>query len=375
MSLAPSSRACVPAAGLLIALLAAPAAAQPDSELTGGTGTIYVGGYPNRIFVIDEATEQVVDDITMQLDGPPNGMQMSEDRSRLYMRDRTFEQIEIFDVATRRTIDTLMLSDGNSRVRIRSFRAAPDHASIVLLTDTATKLADRFEIPPRQLVQVDLATKEVVQEVPWPDGREQIRVNMLFSPDGDLLYLFGDEIVVLETGEFTEVERWELSQATDDGLGRFNFGFRFDPNEEPGYYTNIFRVRDPVQNRTLMGIARINLAEHDLDFYTLGPSQSLQSFALAPGRQKAYAMMNGDATNSSQIGHYEFWTFDLAGRRLENRQVFEGRPRMAVTPSTNGQLLYVHQAGATIDLYEAATYRYLRTIDLAGDMTQMFVVP
>ena len=61
--------------------------------------------------------------------------------------------------------------------------------------------------------------------------------------------------------------------------------------------------------------------------------------------------------------------------RLENRQVVEGRPRMSLRPSTNGQILYIHQAGNTIDLYEAATYRYLRTITLDGDMSQMFVVP
>ena len=47
---------------------------------------------------------------------------------------------------------------------------------------------------------------------------------------------------------------------------------------------------------------------------------------------------------------------------------------MAFNPSTNGQLLYVHQAGATIDIYEAATYRYLRSIQLAGDMTNVLVV-
>lgn len=353
-------------------LLAGPAStvtfAQPGEPVSGGNGTFYVGGYPSRVFVVDEATEQLVADVPMQLDGPPNGMAMSPDRTRIYMRDRTLEQIEIWDVATRQTIDTVSLSEGNTTARIRSFRAAPDHGSIILLTDTATKLADRFEIPPRQLVQVDLASKEVVREIPWPEGRERIGVNMLFSPDGDLLYLFGDEIVVLETDEFTEVDRWELSQMVDEGLGRFNFGFRLDPNDEPGYHTNLFRVRDPVQNRTLMGIARINLAEREVDFYTLGPSQSLGSFALAPGGEKAYAI-------SSQIGHYEFWTFDLVGRRLENRQVIEGRPRMSVTPSTNGQLLYVHQAGPTIDLYDAATYEYLRTIDLPGDMQQLFLIP
>ena len=289
-----------------IVALAGAAAAQTAQDLTGGNGTIYVGGYPGRIFVIDEATEQVVDDIQMTLDGPPSNLTLSEDGTRFYMRDRSLEQIEIIDVATRRTIDTLTLSEGDTKVRIRTFRAAPDHSSIILLTDTATKLIDRFEIEPRKLLQVDLATHEVLREVPWPDGEERTSVSMLFSPAGDLLYLFGGEIVVLETTEFEEVERWELSQLDEGGLGRFNFGFRYDPNEEPGYFSGIFRVQDPVQDRRLMGIARINLAERDIDFYTLGPSESVGSFSLAPGRQKAYGLL-------SRIGHYEFWTFDLAG--------------------------------------------------------------
>ena len=69
---------------------------------------------------------------------------------------------------------------------------------------------------------------------------------------------------------------------------------------------------------------------------------------MAPGREKAYPVL-------SRIGHYEFWTFDLVRRRVENRQVIEGRPRMGLSTSTSGQLLYVHQVDATIDLYEAAT--------------------
>ena len=92
-------------------------------------------------------------------------------------------------------------------MRIRTFRAAPDNSSIILLTDTATKLIDRFEIEPRTLVQVDLETHEVMREIPWPDGEERTGVSMLFSPAGDLLYLFGGEIVVLETSDFEEVER------------------------------------------------------------------------------------------------------------------------------------------------------------------------
>jgi hypothetical protein len=42
--------------------------------------------------------------------------------------------------------------------------------------------------------------------------------------------------------------------------------------------------------------------------------------------------------------------------------------------SSNGQLLYVFNAGNTIDVYDAATYRYLRTIELDADTTTSMVV-
>ena len=44
--------------------------------------------------------------------------------------------------------------------------------------------------------------------------------------------------------------------------------------------------------------------------------------------------------------------------------------------SSNGRVIYVYVAGETIDLYEAATYKYLRTIHMGADQTtQLFVVP
>ncbi len=352
----------------ILGLLSGSALAQPAGGLTGGDGTFYVGAFPNRIYVIDEATEQVVDTIEMTLGGPPNDMRMSADGSRMYMRDRTFEHIEVIDLETRSTIDTFTLSEGATKVRIRSLVVSPDDAYAVLLADTAVKHIDRWEIAPRRLLQVDLASHEIMREIPWPDGEERTGASMMFSPDGGVLYLFGGEIIALDTGSFEVVDRWELSSVEAPDLERFSFGFGVDRNEEPGYFTNLFRVSDPVQNRRLMGIARINLAERDVDFYTLGPDEPLSSFSLAPDRRKAYAVLK-------RIGHYEIWTFDLEGRRVERREVFEGRPRMSLAVSTNGQLLYVHQAGATIDLHEASTYRYLRTIDLGGDMTNLFLVP
>ena len=39
-------------------------------------------------------------------------------------------------------------------------------------------------------------------------------------------------------------------------------------------------------------------------------------------------------------------------------------------------MLYIYVAGNTIDLYDAETYQYLRTITLDGDQTtELFVLP
>jgi hypothetical protein len=105
-----------------------------------------------------------------------------------------------------------------------------------------------------------------------------------------------------------------------------------------------------------------------IDFRPLGPAEQV-SFAQAPDRKKAYGIR-------SDIGRYEFWTFDLEKPSVVSRQEFKGRPRMSPRVSSNGRIIYVYVAGETIDLYEAATYKYLRTIHMGADQTtELFVVP
>ena len=50
----------------VVGLLIAPLAPAQSTGLVGGTGTIYVGAFPDRIYAIDEATDQV-DTITTTL--------------------------------------------------------------------------------------------------------------------------------------------------------------------------------------------------------------------------------------------------------------------------------------------------------------------
>ena len=346
-------------------------AAQRPPHPTGGNGTLYIGGYPNVIWIIDEATERTAGTIQVR-SGIPRRMGLSRDLKRFYIIDATAENIEIIDIASRTTIDTFKLTEGNARVRIATLEPDPTHRYAIMLTRTAMKQRDRVEIGPSTLQQYDLKEHRVTRTIPWPDGQEQDNANLMFSPDGGLLYLLGNDIRIFETERFTEVDKWDLSNL-EEGLGQVSMAFGgfagLDTvNDEPGYLTTTLTVEDPVQHRRMMGVARINLSKRDLEFYTLGPAGGV-NFALAPDRKRGYGL-------ESSVGRYQFWTFDLEKRRVISRAEFDGRPRMSLKTSSNGQLLYIYNAGDTIDIYDGSSYKYLRTITLPGDVTtQFYVVP
>jgi DNA-binding beta-propeller fold protein YncE len=341
------------------------AAAPP--KLTGGNGTLYVGGWPNKIFVIDEAAEKVTGAIDVATGGP-RGMVLSKDRKRFYLVNSLSEHVEIIDVAARKSIDHFTLSEGRKKVFIRSIIPDPLDRFVILLTKSADKKIDRFEIGAPTLVVYDLKAHKIARTIPWPNNEEREFVNIMMSPDGKLLYFFADDVLIYDTAEFKQIDKWELSRPLEEGLARFDFGPRDVTYEEPGFYSGIFQMMDPVQNRRLMGIARVNLNAKSVDFWALGPARPV-GFSLAPDRKRAYGLLQ-------EIGHYEFWTFDLEHHKLGAKMEFPGRPRMALRTSSNGKVLYIYQAGNTIDLYEAGTYTYLRTITLDADTTtELFVVP
>jgi hypothetical protein len=145
------------------------------------------------------------------------------------------------------------------------------------------------------------------------------------------------------------------------------FGFPNDIYEEPGFYTGLFRSTDPVNHRTMMGVARVDLVRKSFDYYSLGPSQAV-TFRLAPGKKRAYGL-------HSEVGNYQFWTFDLENRRVLGKTEFRGRSRMGMTVASNGEMIYIHTAGNTIDIYDVATFKHQRTIEFGADMTGLILVP
>jgi hypothetical protein len=235
---------------------------------------------------------------------------------------------------------------------------------MTLVTRTTTKLIDRFEIGAPTFVQYDLRDHKVIRTVPWSTDPEPGYFSLMrYSPDGKLLYVFSEEVLILDATSLQQVATWDLSLSNEPTLGRFDLGSLDDTNDDPAWFSGLFTMKDPVEKRSLLVVGRVNLDQRSLDFFPLGPAteQGQLSFALSGDRQHAYALLQG-------IGHHELWTIDLAGKRRQSMVEFHGRPRMAIRTSSNGKIIYLHQAGNTIDLYEADGFKYLRTVTLDGDM-------
>lgn len=335
--------------------------------VTGGNGLMYIGTYKGEIQIFDEATEKQVGAIALKT-GIPRSLVPSQDRQRFYVLDSTLEKVEVVDIAGKTTLDQFTLSSGSTKVRVRSMAPDPLNRFVILLTRAATRQRDRWEIGPSTLQLYDFAQKKVTRTLDWPQGEERESADLRFSPDGKFLYFFGDDVLIYETAGFTKVDEWPLSHPQESGLGRVTFASIDDLYDQPGYFTGLFTMQDPVQNRRLMGIGRVDLNARKIDFSPLGPAQPL-TFAQAPDRKRGYAIYQ-------DIQRYEFWSFDLEQKRILNRAEFKGRPRLDLRVSSNGKLLYVFVAGATIDVYDAASYKLLRTIQMNADQTtDLFVFP
>jgi len=336
----------------------------PDAKLAAGTGTIYLGSYAKRLAVIDEATEKLAAEIPLKT-GLPWAVRLSRDRSRFFVQSADQEHFEVIDVASRQTLDTFTLSEGNKHVRALAFEVDPQNRFMILVARTLTKSTDRFEIGAPAFIEYDLKEHKTVRTVPWAADPEPQYYYLLlrFSPDGKLLYVFSNEIAIYETATLKQIDSWNLSLPNEPGLGSFDLSSLDESNDEPGFFTALFRMEDPVARRRLLVVGRVNLGRKQIEFFPIGPAPERAdvSFALAPDRKHGYILLE-------EIRHHELWTIDMIGKRLENRMTFEGRPRMAIRCSSNGKVIYLYEAGNTIDLYEAAGLKYLRTITLDADM-------
>ncbi|MGD9906861.1 MAG: YncE family protein [Vicinamibacterales bacterium] len=327
-----------------------------------GTGTIFVGSYSGHLTAVDEATGQF-SKIPLS-SGPPFVVRLSTDKTRFYVQSANQERFEVVDVASRKSVDTFTLSDGRRHVRALAYEVDPQHKTIVLVAKTATKQIDRWEVGPAEFLIYDLATHTVTRTVPWRLDPEPsyFTVALRFSPDGTLLYVFGQEVTIFDVATMTQVDSWDLSLPVDTAMSRIDVGPQDDSADRPGLVTGLFITQDAVMKRKTLSVGLIDLAAKTVDVFPLGPVPEADgmSFTVAPGRRRANILL-------AEIGRHRLLTVDMEARRVVGQVDVPTRTRMQMRSSANG-LLYLYEAGRTIEVFSADATTRLRTIELDSDM-------
>jgi len=337
-------------------------------------GLMYVGTIDHKLLIIDEASANVVGEIP--LGGIPRTTVLSTDKTKLYILTTQLE-LETVDLATRQVISSFSLSDGKSIPRLmrqysRGFSGlVPDPGGRYIYTTlkVTVKEIDHFRNDPPVFVKIDLQDKKVVQTIPFPKGYDDgfgFDASFKISPDGKLLYVFDDDIAVLDIDDLHRVDRIELSKPEYPGASPYRLAANDDPNDAPGIVTNIFTSVDPDVHKETLGLAKLDLATKKVEYTPLGPAFPMVGFALSPDRKLGYSLM---VYNTGANRVTEWWLWDIAAHKVIKREFFHPSRINRIALTSDGSKIMLYGGGSSIEFFDAKTLKSTKLVFLNKDTT------
>jgi WD40 repeat protein len=335
---------------------------------------MYLGVWPHTVLVMDAAQGKIVDKINLPTD-IARTLVLSPDRSKLYASTVKDNSIVTIDLGTRKVTDSFPLNTGNTNYRLGGLAIDPSGKMLYSIATPIVKQIDHYDVNPPEFVTIDLAARKITRMVAFPKDEpvpNSYRRSMKVSPDGKLLYLFGEKIQVYSTSDFKSVKTIELSKTTDPATDGLSLSPIEDPNEPRGKVTGIFETSDPYVHRRIFGIADVDLANMSYDLTPVGPADAnMLPMMTTPDRKLGYTVaIHG--THGDRVT--EFWVFDMETKKVINRRQFLGRTRLNFGMTADGSKLMIYNAGFEIELYDAKSLELLKTINLEGDTTSNLVV-
>src|SRR5215472_13617076 len=225
-------------------------------------GLMYVGTLDKKLLIIKEATGDIVGEIP--LGGIPRTTVLSADKTRLHLVTTQLE-FETVDLASRQVVSSFPLSDGKSIPRMvraggRNFSGLavdPGGRYVYTTMKVTVKEIDQYRNDPPIFVKIDLQDKKIVQSMPFPKGYDDgfgFAATYKISPDGKLLYVFDDDVVVFDLSDLHEVDRIELAKPEYPGASPYRLAANDDPNDAAGVVTNVFTSVDPAVHKQTIGM-------------------------------------------------------------------------------------------------------------------------
>ncbi|MEL0251684.1 MAG: hypothetical protein VW935_07020 [Novosphingobium sp.] len=347
----------------LVSLLASTAPAQAS--------TVFMGSYPDKMLIVDEATGEIKDRITLA-SGLPTSMRISNDQKKIYVTTITTSGIEVIDTATKKVTNSFSLNTPTTRYRFGGGVPDPTGKYFYTMLQKFEKLQDRWTVSPQMFGVIDLTKKAVVRtaDVPDEDVRNGAgRGNYMLSKDGSTLFLIRDKVLVIDTAALKVKDRLEFSKPEATGIEGVSFGGGVEALRNPDQYVSMFTAQDPYIRNKVYGVGRFDLVSNSFDFRPIGPAPVGGGMA---GLQVSKDMKEGwTVVTQEKVGNKrcEFWHLDLTTNLVKNKAEFPCRTRFQFGMSGDGKLLYIYGASYDIEMYDAQTLQHVKTIDLGNDTT------
>jgi DNA-binding beta-propeller fold protein YncE len=354
-------------------------------------GTLFVGAYPDKVLVVDEANGKVLDKITL-VTGLPSNLRLSHDKKSIVVFTNDHAGVEVLDIATRKVTNHFVLDDATHRYRVSG--GAPDPQMKLLYTTTTmiTKQTDRYEIGKPKYTVIDLAQQKIVKtvDVGGAQGGEagaggggddvisgggggRGGGGFEVSPDGQYLYQFGNQLTVLRSSDFGVAERIPLSPPDDPSMQGLSLGGIQEGLSEPGQRVSLFNSSDPIIHNRVFGLARFDLNTRKFEFTPIGPAPvAMTGLRITPDKKTGFTVVtNGTGGNR----RCEVWAIDVATSKLARTSEIPCRSRFSFGMSSDGKKVYMYGAGFEIDVYDAVSFKHEATWDLGHDMRNMIALP
>jgi hypothetical protein len=368
---------------LVAVLLSAALAGLISGQAAKAGQLMYIGTLDKKLLILDEDKEEIVGQIA--LEGIPRTTALAADRKTLYIFT-TQMLVETVDLEARKVTSTFSIADPNTHLRLQG--SAPDRINIGsnsrfagLAVDpngryiyttmrVVVKDIDQYRIEPPQFVAIDLQEKKVAKAWPFPKDMDQgfgFNATYKVSPDGKLLYVFQDDILIFDLATFKQVDRIALAQPEYPGATPYRLAANEDGFDAPDTVTSVFTAVDEVVHKGTLGLAKINLQSRKVDYFPIGPTLPMMGFQVSPDRKRGYSVMPKIGTGANRST--EWWVWDLQKHDVIKKKEFDSRPTFRFSVGGTGKKLYMYGAGSTLEIFDAETLESRKLIYLNKDTT------
>jgi hypothetical protein len=344
---------------------------------------MYIGTLDKKLLVIDEDKEEIVGEVP--LGGIPRTTALSADRKTLYIFT-TQMLVETVDLEARKVTSSFSITDPNTHLRIQG--GVPDRINVGSQTRVSglavdpngryiyttmrvvIKDIDQYRVDPPQFAAIDLQEKKIAKAWPFPQDLDQgfgFNATYKVSPDGKLLYVFQEDILVFDLTTFKQVDRIALAQPEYPGATPYRLAANDDSFDAPDTVTSVFTSVDDIVHKGTLGLAKINLLTRKVDYFPVGPTLPMMGFQISPDHKRGYSVMPKIGTGANRLT--EWWVWDLKNHNVIKKKEFESRPTFRFSVGGSGKKLYMYGAGSTLEIFDADTLESRKVIYLNKDTT------